>query len=195
MKNFIVAFAFAALFLTPYAAAQTGKQADVTTVPFVDLKKYAGKWYEIARYPFKYQKQCVGNTTATYSIRSADRIEVLNQCVTKDGSTDSANGAAKVADKKTNAKLKVRFAPSILSFIPGVWGDYWILDLDKDYKYVAVGDPDRKYLWILSRDPKMPDAVYQDMLRRLEKQGFNPGKLERTAQNVEVIKGAVIERQ
>jgi apolipoprotein D and lipocalin family protein len=169
--------------------------SEVKTVAKVDLKQYSGKWYEIARYPNRFQEKCVGNTTATYTQKSTGRIEVLNECLKKDGTTDSAKGDAKIIDKTTNAKLEVRFAPSFLSFIPAVWGDYWIIDLDNDYKYAAIGDPKRKYFWILSRTPELNDATYQNILRRAEKMGFNPGKVIKTPQKVEAVKGAVVDKQ
>ena len=124
-----------------------------------------------------------------------NRLEVVNECLEKDGTVERAKGVARIVDKTTNAKLEVRFAPPFLSFIPAVWGDYWIIDLADDYSYSAVGDPDRKYFWILSRAPQLDDAVYQDILRRAEKLGFNPAKVEKTSQNAEAVKGAVIEKQ
>jgi apolipoprotein D and lipocalin family protein len=172
--------------------AQTG---ELPTVPKVDLKRYTGKWFEIARYPNKFQKKCAGNTTATYTIKENGKIEVLNECLNKKGLMEKAKGEAKIVDKTTNAKLKVRFAPAFLSFIPAVWGDYWIIDLDKNYNYVAIGDPKRKYLWVMSRSPQLDEATYQNILRRVEKLGFNPGKLNKTPQNVQAIKGGVVERQ
>ncbi len=174
--------------------AQTTKPA-LATVSKVDLKRYAGKWFEIARYPNKFQEKCVGNTTATYSLKGNNKIEVLNECLKKDGIVDSAKGDAKIIDTSTNAKLEVRFAPSFLSFVPQVWGDYWIIDLDENYTYAAVGDPKRKYLWILSRTAEMNDTTYQNILRRVEKLGFNPGKLNKTPQNAEAVKGAVVDKQ
>jgi apolipoprotein D and lipocalin family protein len=167
----------------------------VKTVPKVDLKQYSGKWYEIARYPNKFQKQCVGNTTATYTQKSNGKIEVLNECLKKNGTTERAKGDARIIDKTTNAKLEVRFAPSFLSFIPAVWGDYWIIDLDDNYQYAAIGDPKQKYFWILSRTPELSDATYQDILRRAEKMGFNPGKVVKTPQKLEAVKGAVVDKQ
>lgn len=175
--------------------AQQNKAAaemQVKTVPRVDLKRYTGKWFEIARYPNKFQKKCVGNTTATYKQTSDGKIEILNQCVTKDGTIDEAKGTAKIVDETSNAKLKVRFAPGVLSFLSSVWGDYWIIDLDDNYQYAVVGDPKREYLWVLSRTPEMSDAVYQNILRRVEKMGFKPGELVPTPQNVQIVKGAVV---
>lgn len=188
----------ALLILSAFSFAQQNNavtQTQVQTVPQVDLKKYSGKWFEIARYPNKFQKKCVGNTTANYVIKENNKIEVTNKCVKKNGITDEAEGEAKVVDSATNAKLKVRFAPGFLSFISAVWGDYWIIDLDNNYQYAAVGDPKREYFWILSRTPELSDAVYQNILRRAEKMGFDPGKVVKTPQNVEVVKGAAVVKQ
>lgn len=184
---------FAAMTLTIFA--QSKNQNSLATVGTVDLKQYSGKWFEIARYPNKFQKQCVGNTTATYTVKNNDKVEVLNQCVKKDGTVDDAKGEARIVDKKSNAKLEVRFAPKVLSFIPAVWGDYWIIDLDENYKYAAIGDPKREYFWILSREAEMNDATYQNILRRAEAKGFNPAKVVKTPQNIDIVKGAVIEKQ
>ncbi len=178
MKKLVLSAILPILLLAAAAiSAQTKNQSELKTVSSVDLKRYGGKWFEIARYPNKFQKQCVGNTTATYTIKTADKIEVLNQCVKKDGVIADAKGDARIVDKTTNAKLEVRFAPKFLSFISSVWGDYWIIDLDENYQYAAVGDPKREYFWILSRKPEMDDATYQNILRRVEQKGFNPGKV------------------
>jgi apolipoprotein D and lipocalin family protein len=173
--------------------AQTSKN-ELKTVESVDLQKYAGKWYEIARYPNKFQKKCVGNTTATYNLKDKGTIEVINECLKKDGKIDRAKGKARIEDEKTNAKLEVRFAPSWLSWLPQVWGDYWIIDLDEDYQYAAIGDPKREYFWILSRQPEIDTDTYQNILRRAEEKGFDPSKVIETPQDVEVIKGEVITR-
>jgi apolipoprotein D and lipocalin family protein len=196
MKKFVIA-AFLALsaLVSANISAQTRSQNALETVASVDLKRYAGKWFEIARYPNKFQKQCVGNTTATYNFLPSGEIEVINQCVKKDGTTIDAKGKGRFADKTNNAKLEVRFAPGFLSFLPNVWGDYWIIDLDDQYNYAAVGDPKREYFWILSRQPEISDAVYQNILRRAEAKGFNPGKVVKTPQSVKIVKGAVIEKQ
>lgn len=184
---------FSATFtLAASASAQTNKLSALQTVPNVDLSRYVGKWYEIAKYPNRFQKQCVANTTATYAMKAGGRLEVVNECVKKDGTGERAVGEAKIADKKTNAKLKVRFAPGALSFLPFVWGNYWIIDLDKDYGYVAIGEPKREYFWIMARKPVLDDAVYQDIVRRAEAMGFRPAKIERSPQNAEVLKGSVL---
>jgi apolipoprotein D and lipocalin family protein len=145
-------------------------------VTFVDLNRYAGTWYEIARYPNRFQKGCVG-TTAIYNIRKDGRIDVLNQCRkgTLDGEISSVKGTAWVVDNKTNAKLKVSF------FWP-FSGHYWIIDLGENYEYAVVGHPDRKYLWILSRTPKMNEKTYDHILQNLKFQFYDIDKLIRTLQ-------------
>ncbi len=160
------------------------KDSKLTTVDSVDLNRYEGKWFEIARYPNRFQKKCVGDTTATYTVRKKNVVEVLNECRKEDGKTDRAKGKAKVVDKETNAKLKVRFAPSWLSFLPFVWGDYWIIDLEEEnYSYAVVGDPSRKYLWILSRSPELDEVTYSKITEKVRNKGFDPDKLVMTPQN------------
>ncbi|MEI6093023.1 MAG: lipocalin family protein [bacterium] len=156
-------------------SCSTTKSLDV--VKSVDLSKYLGTWYEIARLPAWFERGCVG-VTANYSIREDGYIKVLNSCKknTLDGPTKEAIGKAWVVDKVTNAKLKVMF------FWPFA-GDYWIIDLDdKDYKYAVVGDPGRNYLWVLSRTPKMDEVLLKDLLDKAQKNGFDVDKLIRTLQ-------------
>ena len=199
MKKSILGLILPAILLIATFSVMTAKaqktNGEVKVVPKVDLKQYSGKWYEIARYPNKFQEKCVGNTTATYTQKSNGKVEVLNECLKKDGTMVSAKGDARIVDKTTNAKLEVRFAPGFLSFIPAVWGDYWIIDLDDNYQYAAIGDPKQKYFWILARTPELSDATYQEILRRAEKMGFNPGKVVKTPQKLEAVKGAVVDKQ
>lgn len=188
----LITISFTIILATLSFFAQSTKETPVRTVPSVDLNKYSGTWYEIAKYPNKFQKNCVANTTATYTLKGEDKLEVLNRCMEKDGTTKNAKGAGKVEDKQTKAKLKVRFAPGFLSFLSAVWGDYWVIDLAPDYSYSVIGTPDRQYFWILSRTAEMKDSVYQDILRRAEKQGFVPGKVEKTSQGLASGKGTVM---
>jgi apolipoprotein D and lipocalin family protein len=150
--------------------------ASLTVVPYVDLKRYTGTWYEIARYPHRFQEGCVGSR-ATYILRDDGKISVLNECYDKtfSGKIRSAKGKAWVIDKKTNAKLKVSF------FWP-FSGDYWIIDLGKNYEYAVVGHPKRKYLWILSRTKTMERSVYEAILSRLKDKQYDTSKLIKTSQ-------------
>ena len=153
-------------------------------VDSVDLARYCGVWYEIARLPNSFQKSCVGDVSATYALLEDGDIRIVNKCRTKDGGTKIAEGKAKLADEDGPAsKLKVRFAPAFLSFLPFVWGDYWIIELAPDYSYAVVGEPDREYLWILSRKPQMDDSLYTGLLERIGEQGYDVSKIVRTVQD------------
>ena len=145
-------------------------------VSHVELNKYTGIWYEIARYPTRFQEGCVGSR-ATYTLRDDGRIAVLNQCHigSLDGEISSASGKGWVVDPRTNAKLKVSF------FWP-FSGDYWIIDLGETYEYAVVGHPSREYLWILSRTPRMEEGLYNRILGRLDDQHYDVSKLIRTPQ-------------
>mgnify|MGYP000872173260 FL=1 len=116
---------------------------EMQTLKSVDLTKYVGLWYEIAKIPNRFQKQCVKGTTAQYKLLKDGNIEVINSCLTEEGEKDVADGLARIVDKKTNSKLEVSFV-SIFG-IRLFWGDYWILGLGDDYEYAVVGTPSRKY--------------------------------------------------
>jgi apolipoprotein D and lipocalin family protein len=152
--------------------------APLQTVPSVDVPRYMGTWHEIAKYPNWFQKKCASSTQATYTLQANGQVQVLNRCKTDKGEWSEALGAARQIGGPTSPQLKVRFAPEWLSFIPLVWGDYWIIDLDPDYQWVVVSEPQREYLWILSRTPQMPAATYQTLLAKLEKLGFNLKRIE-----------------
>lgn len=146
------------------------------------VPRYMGIWYEIAKFPNDFQKNCVGDTTASYNLGEDGRVQVVNRCRTADGKSDVAEGVARQLGGATSPKLKVRFAPAILSFIPMVWGDYWVIDLDENYQLSAVSEPKREYLWILSRTPQVEAAAYDALLARLTTQGLDVSRLVRTPQ-------------
>ena len=177
-------FFLASILIFAFIAIMHAEGKELQVVPAVDLPRYQGKWYEIARLPNRFQQQCVGNVAASYTLRQDGRITVINECRLRDGSTDRAEGVARVADSKgPNSKLKVRFAPAFLSFLPFVWGDYWILDLAPDYSYVLVGDPGRKYFWILARTPQISERTYEQLVEKARAQGFAVDRLIRTRQD------------
>ncbi len=147
----------------------------LATVPSVDLKRYVGTWYEIARYPNRFQKDCASDTTANYTLLPNGTIQVVNSCRRDDGSMNTARGKAKVVDRASNARLKVTF------FWP-FYGDYWIIGLAPDYRYAIVGEPDRKYLWILSRTPKMNAEDYAEAIQKIGEAGYDPSRLMKTPQ-------------
>ncbi len=162
------------------ASAQNSGAHPVKTVHRVDLNKYAGKWYEIARIPNRFQKSCVSNVTATYTLRNDGKINVLNKCIEDDGSVNEAEGLARVVDEKTNSKLEVSFV-SIFG-IHLFWGDYWIIGLDKDYDYAVIGHPDRKYGWILSRTPILSEEKLGEAFQILKDNGYNTKDFVMTVQ-------------
>ena len=163
---------------TPSAAISAESGGPLAAIPALDVPRYMGRWYEIAKYPNRFQKKCVGDTTAEYRLQPGGTLQVTNRCRTEGGRFDEAIGAARQIGEPSSAKLEVRFAPSWLSFIPAVWGDYWVIDLDADYQLAAVSEPQREYLWILSRSPMVSPDVYERLLRRLREQGFDTGRLE-----------------
>lgn len=151
-------------------------------VPHLDLQRYVGRWYEIARYPNRFQRRCVANTTADYTVRPDGRVTVINRCETASGETISAEGLARRVGATDAATLEVRFAPAWLSFIPAVWGDYWVIDLDSDYQLAAVSEPSREFLWILSRTPTVSPQIYNALIERISAAGLDVDRLVVTPQ-------------
>lgn len=172
--------ALAVLVAMPPLRAQPSRQ--VEPVDQVDLERYAGRWYEIARYPNRFQKRCTGNVAVYYATRPDGRIDVRNTCETAKGPIEAKGIARKASEDGPPSVLEVRFAPAFLSFIPQVWGDYWILDLAADYSTAVVGTPDHEYLWLLSRTPQVDQPTYARMVQAARSQGFNEGRLVRTPQ-------------
>lgn len=161
--------------------AESKEKQPLRVVPFVELARYTGQWFEIARLPNRFQKKCVGDVTANYTIAKDNQLTVVNQCRKESGEITRVEGRARLASKTgPNTKLKVRFAPAFLSFLPFVWGDYWIMELAPDYSYAVVGEPNRKYLWILSRTPQMDEAVLRELTERAVAQGYDVSQLIRT---------------
>jgi apolipoprotein D and lipocalin family protein len=163
--------------------AQTGAAtAPLQSIASLDVPRYLGRWYEIAKFPNRFQQQCVADTSADYSLLPDGSLQVLNQCRRSNGEMQQALGAARQVGGGNSARLQVRFAPAWLSLLPFVWGDYWVIDLDADYQLVAVSEPRREYLWILSRSQKPDPARYAALLDRLRGMGFSLERLEITRQ-------------
>jgi apolipoprotein D and lipocalin family protein len=164
-------FAFLLFMTTTTLYAQ-----NLETVPYVDLNRYAGKWYEIASYPQRFQKGC-HCTTAEYTLSDKGYVIVENRCNrdSVNGKQSYIKGKAFVQKDTGNAKLYVQF------FWP-FKAKYWIIDLADDYSYAVVGHPNREYLWILSRTSKMDDGVYQQILSKLQSKGFDVTRLRLTEQ-------------
>jgi apolipoprotein D and lipocalin family protein len=156
--------------------------APLPTIATLDVPRYMGRWYEIAKFPNWFQRKCVADTSANYQLLADGSVEVLNQCRQKNGEMQQALGAARQIGPATSPKLQVRFAPSWLSVLPFVWGNYWVIDLDERYELVAISEPKREYLWVLSRSPQVEPARYQALLSRLKALGLDTDKLEVTVQ-------------
>ncbi|WP_114239921.1 lipocalin family protein [Dyella sp. C9] len=142
----------------------------------VDLARYVGVWHEIAHLPMYYQRNCVDRVTATYTPRADGTLTVHNACRNCSGDTDSALGIARRVKGQPGA-LQVRFAPAWLSWLPLVWADYWIIELDVDYQWAVVGSPSRKYLWVLSRTPSMSPELFERLRLRSGLRGYPVEKL------------------
>ena len=183
MNRIVVLISISLAALSAVGVGQGSSKPALRVVPEIDLGRYAGQWYEIARLPNRFQKRCAGEVTAAYALKPNGKISVLNQCRLENGDSIKASGVARVAGKgRPNSILKVRFAPAFLSFIPQVWGDYQVIALSPEYTHAVVGDPTRKYLWILSRSPQMDDATYARLIEEAGAQGFDVGRLQKTRQ-------------
>ena len=154
------------------ACAGLDQRDRLPTVPSVDLARYAGTWYEIARLPMWFQRRCV-DSMATYTPRADGAINVYNECLTDAGSVEQAEGVATVVDPATNARLMVRFDNWFARLAgPSREGNYWILALDPEYRTSMVGTPDRRFLWILSRSHQLDEVTYQRLVEQAKQLGF-----------------------
>ncbi len=165
-------------------AADDSSKRPLEVVPSLDLNRYMGTWYEIARLPNSFQKKCVGDVTANYTLLDDGSVKVVNRCRLESGEMTEAEGRARrKSEDEPISKLQVRFAPGWLSWLPFVWGNYWVIDLAEDYSYAVIGEPNREYLWILCRTPKMEENVYQKILERIKDNGYDPTSLVKTRQS------------
>lgn len=170
----------AALALLAASGCGAGVPGPPRTVEQVDLERYAGRWYEIASIPNRFQDQCAGNTTAEYTPRGDGRIGVVNRCLKANGEADEVRGLARVVEPRTNAKLEVSFVSLFGWHL--FWGDYWILALDPDYRWSVVGHPERRYGWILSRTPSLPAETRSRLDDLLSERGYDPRRFVDTPQ-------------
>ncbi len=159
---------------TVLARHPVGNEAVPEPARVVDLQRYLGTWYELARYEQGFQKDCEG-VTATYTRKDNGDIAVLNRCRKPDGSIDDAKGTAKIVDRTTNAKLKV-------SFFGPFYGDYWVLDRADDYSWAIVGEGSGRYLWLLNRQPAPGQAVLDAQIAQAKTLGYDVSLLRITRQ-------------
>lgn len=181
------ALAIASLLAVGFAAQAAAPPASApalpSTVARVDTARYAGTWYEIARVPNTFQRQCAGDVSATYAMRGDGSLAVLNRCRRADGSVDEARGIARPqGGDRSGARLEVSFLPAWLQWLPLGWGDYWIVALDPEYRVAAVSDRKREYLWVLAREPQIEAERYETLLAQLRAEGFAVERLVRTSQ-------------
>jgi apolipoprotein D and lipocalin family protein len=162
------------------ATAPAGAVVANAPVASLDLQRYAGQWHEIAHLPMFFQRQCVDQITATYTANPDGSIGVHNACRAKSGKIDTSDGVARRVSGQPGA-LKVRFAPRMLAWLPWVWADYWVIELDPDYRWAVVGTPSRKYLWVLSRALSMDAQLFRQIRERVGKRGYAVNKLVMTA--------------
>lgn len=166
------------------AGASAAPPPSLPNVPVagVDLTRYAGTWYEQAHLPMFFQRKCVADTTAHYSLDADGTIAVVNRCRKADGSFNEAHGVARKVDGRSST-LEVRFAPEWLSWLPMVWGDYWVIALDEaEYRWAMVGAPDADYLWILSRTPQLDPDMRARLIEQARAMGYPVDKLVDTPQ-------------
>jgi len=155
----------------------------VESVGQVDLQRYSGTWYELARRPNRFQEHCEGDVTASYQPLKDGSIEVLNRCRQKNDKWEESHGrAVKASGSDSGAKLKVSFLPNWLRWVPMGRGDYWVVMLDPDYRFAVVSEPSREYLWVLSRTPTLDAAEYDGIIGSLRTQGYPVDRLVRTPQ-------------
>jgi len=172
------AFAIALACAAPAHAADAPAAAPLRPLASLDIPAYMGTWYQVAWFPNRFQKQCVSDTQAIYRQREDGRIEVLNRCRLADGRLDEADGLARPsgstiqANKLSPATLEVSFLPALLRWIPA-WGSYWVVALADDGRYAVVSEPQRQYLWVLARAPRLTAEDEATIRSELTRQGFD----------------------
>jgi apolipoprotein D and lipocalin family protein len=177
---------FLSLGLLPDSPTAKAAGEPLPTVASVDLQRYVGTWYEIGRLPNVFQRQCLSDTTAQYAARPDGNIDVTNRCRTAgkgDSEWETARGLARIIDPVSKARLQVSFLPEALRWLPIGWGDYWVLELDADYRWVMVGEPGLRYLWVLSRTPALPPGTLESLLARARALGFPVEQMMLTLQS------------
>lgn len=149
----------------------------------VDVDRYMGQWYEIARLPNHLERDCARDVVSVYERRSESAIRVTYECRHADGEAQHTRGVARIRDMASHAKLELRFAPLALAWWPFVWDDWWILEIAPDNSHMMLGDPSRQTLWIFARRPALDNAVYENLVAQAAAQGYDTRRLVRTPQS------------
>jgi apolipoprotein D and lipocalin family protein len=155
--------------------------ADLNTVANLNLPRYLGTWHEIARLPMSHEPVDCTDVTAHYSLEDNGHVKVVNRCRV-DGEVEEAEGEACPVDENDPARLEVSFLPKGLRWIPFTKGDYWVIQVAPDYSVALVGSPDRKYLWLLAREPHLDATTQEHYLAQARQQGFDLTRLIHTPQ-------------
>jgi apolipoprotein D and lipocalin family protein len=187
VKQGVCSLLVASVLLSSAMLARAVAQSQpLATVPSIDVVRYQGIWHQLALYPNRFQASCASNTRAQYSVEPGGTIQVINQCRKANGKDIQAVGQARPAraaalasNQLSPPQLQVRFAPEWLSWLPMVWGDYWVIQLAPDYRYAVVGEPKREFLWVLARETQLSAADWSSIETRLKEQGYDPAKLVR----------------
>ena len=159
---------------------------DVRSVPALELRRYLGLWFEVGRLPLRFEDDRASNVTAEYTMAEDGTVTVDNRCLDEDGKPTQALGQA-LPDAEHPGRLQVTFLPEALRWIPFTKADYWVLRVDDEYRHALVGTPDRKHLWLLSREPQVEDAVEQAFLDTARDQGFDLDPWIRPVQSGQVV--------
>ncbi|HZF80724.1 MAG TPA: lipocalin family protein [Rubrivivax sp.] len=181
--NLLNAFAAGLLSLALSNLAAKEEPAPVKAIAALEVERYMGRWYQVALYPNRFQAQCVSDTTAEYRLQNDGSVTVINRCRTSQGAFDEATGLANAAGTVDNgalkpAQLKVSFLPSWLRWTGIGRGDYWVIHLPSDYRYSVVSEPERRFLWILSRTPELTAADKAEVTQVLQSFGFDLSRLQ-----------------
>lgn len=182
---------FAAAALILLAAAAHAEPA-VRTVEQVDLKRYAGRWHEIAALPNFFQRHCAWGTTAEYTLLPEGTVRVRNACFERDGTESSVEGRARIVDEASRAKLQVSFLKLFGDWRFWFGGDYWVIGLDPDYRWAVVGHPSRDYGWILAREPALDRDVLSRIAALLKAQGYDPCAFKMSARDAGTVPPATL---
>ncbi len=158
--------------------------APLQAISSLDLQKYKGRWFEIAKYPNRFQAMCIKSTSAQYSLNE-NGVAVLNTCTTDKNEATQALGQARAVGKISGeslspAQLEVAFAPTWIRWLPMVWGNYWVVAIDPNYRWSLVSEPKREFAWILARESKLSEADKQAVLAAVRAAGLDEKKLEWT---------------
>lgn len=163
------------LLLAAFAVHAAESTRDIPLVQKVDLARYMGKWYEIARFPHRFEKN-LSHVTANYTLRDDGKVTVLNEGRKKNGKPSSITGKALVPETAAPGLLKV-------SFFLFFYSDYRIILLDEDYQYAVVTSGTRDYLWILCRTPQMEPLLYARLVNFVKAKGFDTTRLQKVVQD------------